>query len=93
MSMRSSNAVIKKCVVQCFCVRTPEWTQVVPESSQEHPKMVPSLQKMTPRLLPDSQIAPVFSELVGLCQDLRTQWKIQRNQWITLVFSNWKKAP
>ena len=50
--MRSSNAVIKKCVVQRFGVRTPEWTQVVPKSSQDDPKMVPSLQKMTPRLLP-----------------------------------------
>ena len=58
MSMQSSNAVIKKCVVQCFGVRTPEWTQVVPKSSQDDPKMVPSLQNMIPRWLSDSQIAP-----------------------------------
>ena len=45
MSMRSNNAIIKKCVVQRFGVRTPEWAQVVPETSQDDPKMVPSLQK------------------------------------------------
>ena len=49
MNMRPNKAVIKKCVVQRFGVRIPEWTQVVPESSQDDPKMVPSLQKMTPR--------------------------------------------
>ena len=49
MSMRSNNAIIKKCVVQRFGVRTPELTQFVPKSSQDDPKMVPSLQKMTPR--------------------------------------------
>ena len=49
MSMRSNNAIIKKCVVQRFGVRTPEWTLLVPKSSQDDPKMVPSLQKMTPR--------------------------------------------
>ena len=52
MSMRSNNAIIKKCVVQRFGVRTPELTQFVPRSSQDDPKMVPSLQKN------DSKIAP-----------------------------------
>ena len=41
MSMRSSNAIIKKCVVQRFGVRTPELTQFVPKSSQDGPKMAP----------------------------------------------------
>ena len=40
MNMRSNNTVIKKCVVQRFGVRTPEWTLVVPKSSQDDdPKM------------------------------------------------------
>ena len=76
--MRSNNAVIKKCVVQCFGVQTPEWTQVVPKSSQDDPKMVPSLQNMTPIWLPDSQITPMFSDFVNSFQSLRTQWKIRR---------------
>ena len=46
MSMRSNNAIIKKCVVQRFGVRTPELTQFVPKSSQDGPKMAP---KMAPR--------------------------------------------
>ena len=41
MSMRSNNAIIKKCVVQRFGVRTPELTQFVPKSSQDGPKMAP----------------------------------------------------
>ena len=41
MKMRSNNAVIKKCVVQRFGVRTPELTQFVPKSSQDGPKMAP----------------------------------------------------
>ena len=65
MSMRSNNTVIKKCVVQRFGVRTPEWTLLVSKSPQDDPKMVPSLQKMIPRLLPDSQISPVFSDFVN----------------------------
>ena len=93
MNMRPNNAVIKTCVVQRFGVRTPEWTQVVLESSQDDPKMVPSKQKMTPRLLSDGQITQVFSDFVNLFQDCRTQWKVQRNQRITPVFSNWKRPP
>ena len=46
--MRSSNGVINKFVAQCFGDRTPEWTRVAPKSSQDDPKMVLSLQKMTP---------------------------------------------
>ena len=64
MSMRSNNAIIKKCVVQRFGVRTPELTKFVPKSSQDDPKMVPSLQKLIPRWLPDSQITHAFSDLV-----------------------------
>ena len=65
MSMRSNNAVIKKCVVQRFGVRTPEWTLLVSKSPQDDPKMVPSLQKLIPRWLPDSQITPVFPDFVN----------------------------
>ena len=63
--MRPNNAIIKKCVVQRFGVRTPELTQFVPKSSQDDPKMVPSLQNMIPRWLPDSQITPRFSDFVN----------------------------
>ena len=65
MNVRSNNTVIKQCVVQRFGVRTPEWTQVVPKSSQDDPKMVPSLHKLKLRWLPDSKITPVFSDLVN----------------------------
>ena len=49
MSMRSNNAIIQKCVVQRFGVRTPKLTQFVPKSSQDGPKMAPSWPKMAPR--------------------------------------------
>ena len=41
MNMLSNNAIIKKCVVQRFGVRTPELTQFVPKSSQDDPNMAP----------------------------------------------------
>ena len=65
MNMRSNSTVIKKCVVQRFGVRTPEWTLLVPKSSQDDPKMVPSLQKLIPRWLPDNQITQAFSDFVN----------------------------
>ena len=39
--MRSNNAIIKKCVVQRFGVRTPELTQFVSKSPQDGSKMAP----------------------------------------------------
>ena len=65
MSMLSNSAIIKKCVVQRFGVRTPEWTLLVSKSPQDDPKMVPSLQKLTPRWLPDSKISQVFSDFAN----------------------------
>ena len=60
MSMRPNNAIIKKCVVQRFGVRTPELTQFVPKSSkiglkmaskwpQDGPKMAPRRPKGGPK--------------------------------------------
>ena len=65
MNMGSNNTVIKKCVVQRFGVRTPEWTLLVPKSPQDDPKMAPSLQKIIPKWLLDSQITPAFSDVVN----------------------------
>ena len=52
MSMRSNNAIIKKCVVQRFGVRTPELTQFVPKSSQDCPKMAPRWPQDGPKMVP-----------------------------------------
>ena len=52
MSMRSNNAIIKKCVVQRFGVRTPELTQFVPKLSQNGPKMAPKLPQDGPEDAP-----------------------------------------
>ena len=52
MSMRSNNAIIKKCVVQRFGVRTPELTQFVPKSSQDGPKMAPRWHQAGPKEAP-----------------------------------------
>ena len=52
MSMRSNNAIIKKCVVQRFGVRTPELTQFVPKSSQDGPKMAPKWPQDGPKMAP-----------------------------------------
>ena len=52
MSMRSNNAIIKKCVVQRFGVRTPELTQFVPKSSQDDPKMAPRWPQDGPKRAP-----------------------------------------
>ena len=52
MSMRSNNAIIKKCVVQRFGVRTPELTQFVPKSSQDGPKMAPRWPQDGPKTAP-----------------------------------------
>ena len=49
MSMRSNNAIIKKCVVQRFGVRTPELTQFVPPS---RPKMAPRWPQDGPKMAP-----------------------------------------
>ena len=37
MNTRSDNTVIKKCIVQGFGARTPEWTLLVPKSSLDGP--------------------------------------------------------
>ena len=44
MTVRSTDAIVKQCVVQSFCVLTPEWIKIVPKSTQDDPRMVPSLQ-------------------------------------------------
>ena len=57
--MRSNNAIIKKCVVQRFGVRTPELTQFVPKSSQDGPKMAPRWPQDGPKEAPRRpQVAP-----------------------------------
>ena len=62
MSMRSNNAIIKKCVVQRFGVRTPELTQFVPKSSQDGPKMAPRWPQDGPKEAPSGpKMAPRYT--------------------------------
>ena len=50
--MRSNNAIIKKCVVQRFGVRTPDLTKFLPKSSQDGPKMAPRWPRDGPKMAP-----------------------------------------
>ena len=62
MSMRSNNAIIKKCVVQRFGVRTQELTQFASKSSQDGPKMAPRwLQGGPEEALSGPKMAPRYT--------------------------------
>ena len=50
--MRSNNAIIKKCVVQRFGVRTPDLIKFVSKSSQDGPKMAPRWPQDCPKMVP-----------------------------------------